>query len=42
MLVQFSLPADSMLICDNLRVLHGRTAFADSRRSLVRIRLVQR
>lgn len=40
MLIQFLLPPDSMLICDNLRVLHGRTTFADPSRWLVRIRLV--
>ena len=42
MLVQLLLPADAVLICDNRRVLHGRTNFTDRRRWLIRVRLVQR
>jgi alpha-ketoglutarate-dependent taurine dioxygenase len=34
------LPADSVLICDNQRVLHGRTTFTDAARLLLRVRLV--
>jgi len=41
-LVQLPLPADTVLVCDNSRVLHGRTAFADQRRLLLRVRLVTR
>lgn len=42
MLVQLLLPVDGVLVCDNRRVLHGRTTFADRRRWLVRVRLAQR
>jgi alpha-ketoglutarate-dependent taurine dioxygenase len=38
----FILPADSVLICDNQHVLHGRTPFTDTTRLLLRVRLVSR
>jgi alpha-ketoglutarate-dependent taurine dioxygenase len=41
-LVQVGLAADSVLVCDNRRTLHGRTAFVDPARWLVRIRLDHR
>ncbi len=39
-LVEAGLPTDSVLICDNRRTLHGRTAFNDRNRLLLRVRLV--
>ncbi|GAA3738143.1 TauD/TfdA family dioxygenase [Salinactinospora qingdaonensis] len=40
LLTQVHLPADAVLICDNRRVLHGRTTFDDPNRRLLRIRVV--
>ncbi|MGI8313067.1 TauD/TfdA family dioxygenase [Saccharopolyspora hattusasensis] len=39
---EFVLGTDSVLICDNERVLHGRTWFSDPRRLILRVRLVIR
>jgi alpha-ketoglutarate-dependent taurine dioxygenase len=39
---EFLLRTDSVLICDNERVLHGRTWFSDPRRLVLRVRLVVR
>jgi hypothetical protein len=41
-LIQLPLPTDSVLVCDNERVLHGRTTFTDRSRYLLRVRLVDR
>jgi alpha-ketoglutarate-dependent taurine dioxygenase len=41
-LVQLPLPADSVLVCDNERVLHGRTTFTDRARYLLRVRMAER
>jgi len=41
-LLQFPLPAGSMLVCDNRMVLHGRTSFSDPDRHLLRVRLEAR
>ncbi|GIH25050.1 hypothetical protein Aph01nite_33600 [Acrocarpospora phusangensis] len=41
-LVQLPLATDSVLICDNRSMLHGRTTFADPGRLLLRVRLVTR
>jgi alpha-ketoglutarate-dependent taurine dioxygenase len=40
--VDYPLPDDSLLICDNHTALHGRTPFRDSKRHLIRIRLATR
>jgi alpha-ketoglutarate-dependent taurine dioxygenase len=40
--VEFTLPTDSVLVCDNQQVLHGRTGFTDIARLLLRVRLVNR
>ena len=37
--VEFFMPADSMVVVDNHRALHARTAFQDTERHLLRIRL---
>jgi len=42
LVAQLPLATDSVLVCDNERVLHGRTWFADRRRLLLRVRLVTR
>jgi hypothetical protein len=39
---RFMLPADSVLFLDNHRVLHGRSAFTDPQRLLLRVRLLHR
>jgi alpha-ketoglutarate-dependent taurine dioxygenase len=39
---EFTLRSDSVLICDNRRILHGRTTFTDIDRLLLRVRLEQR
>ncbi|WP_184727306.1 TauD/TfdA family dioxygenase [Saccharopolyspora phatthalungensis] len=38
--IDFLLPTDSVLICDNERALHGRTWFSDPKRLVLRVRLV--
>jgi alpha-ketoglutarate-dependent taurine dioxygenase len=39
---EFMLPTDSVLICRNQTMLHGRTGFSDIGRLLLRVRLEQR
>lgn len=40
--VRIRLAADSVLLCDNTRILHGRTGFTDVHRLLIRVRMVTR
>lgn len=37
--IRFGMPRDSLLLADNHRALHARTAFSDPRRHLLRIRM---
>ncbi len=39
---EFMLATDSVLVCDNTAMLHGRTGFTDISRLLLRVRLEQR
>jgi hypothetical protein len=38
-IIEFALTADSMLVCDNTAILHGRTSFTDPSRLLLRVRM---
>ena len=39
--VEHLLATDSLAICDNFRVLHGRSAFSDPNRHLIRVRMAK-
>lgn len=41
-ITEFSLVTDGLLVCDNRRILHGRTRFTDAGRLLLRVRMDQR